>query len=64
MLPWASHEVLRVSVFDLPERGWDLGSMFFVADEIGDKMEEHYSPIFRLVEPRPSEQIIRFVSYD
>ena len=28
----ASHEVLRTSVFDLPERRWDLGSMFFVAD--------------------------------
>jgi hypothetical protein len=36
----ASHEVLRTSVFDLPERRWDLGSMFFVADGMSDEMEE------------------------
>jgi NNMT/PNMT/TEMT family len=36
----ASHEVLRTSVFDLPERRWDLGSMFFVADGMSTKMEE------------------------
>jgi NNMT/PNMT/TEMT family len=28
----AAHEVRTLSIFDLPERAWDLGSMFFVAD--------------------------------
>jgi hypothetical protein len=28
------HEVRRLSIFDLPARTWDLGSMFFVADGI------------------------------
>jgi hypothetical protein len=28
----ACHEVRRLSVLDLPERSWSLGSMFFVAD--------------------------------
>jgi hypothetical protein len=28
----AAHEIRRESVFELPERTWDLGSMFFVAD--------------------------------
>jgi len=28
----AVHEIRRVSIFDLPPRTWDLGSMFFVAD--------------------------------
>jgi hypothetical protein len=28
----AAHEVRTLSVFDLPRRNWDLGSMFFVAD--------------------------------
>jgi hypothetical protein len=28
----AHHEVRHVSIFDLPRRAWDLGSMFFVAD--------------------------------
>ena len=28
----AVHEIRTVSIFDLPPRTWDLGSMFFVAD--------------------------------
>ena len=28
----AAHEIRTVSIFDLPPRTWDLGSMFFVAD--------------------------------
>jgi hypothetical protein len=28
----AAHEVRTLSIFDLPRRAWDLGSMFFVAD--------------------------------
>jgi hypothetical protein len=28
----AAHEVRTLSIFDLPPRTWDLGSMFFVAD--------------------------------
>ena len=28
----AAHEIRTVSIFDLPARAWDLGSMFFVAD--------------------------------
>jgi NNMT/PNMT/TEMT family len=28
----SAHEVRRLSVFDLPARAWDLGTMFFVAD--------------------------------
>ena len=28
----AVHEIRTVSIFDLPARAWDLGSMFFVAD--------------------------------
>jgi hypothetical protein len=30
----AGHEIRTVSIFDLPPRTWDLGSMFFVADGI------------------------------
>jgi hypothetical protein len=28
----AGHDVRKLSIFDLPRRAWDLGSMFFVAD--------------------------------
>jgi hypothetical protein len=28
----AVHEIRTISIFDLPPRAWDLGSMFFVAD--------------------------------
>jgi TIR domain-containing protein/NNMT/PNMT/TEMT family protein len=35
-----AHEVLRGSIFDLPRRTWDLGSMFFVADGITDDEAE------------------------
>jgi NNMT/PNMT/TEMT family protein len=30
----ARHEIRRLSIFGLPRRAWDLGSMFFVADGI------------------------------
>jgi hypothetical protein len=36
----AHHDILRLSIFELPRRAWDLGSMFFVADGISsDEME-------------------------
>jgi hypothetical protein len=35
-----AHEICRGSIFELPERAWDLGSMFFVADGMThDEME-------------------------
>jgi hypothetical protein len=36
----AVHEVRTLSIFDLPPRTWDLGSMFFVADGITENQEE------------------------
>ena len=33
----AVHEIRTVSIFDLPPRTWDLGSMFFVADGMTDR---------------------------
>lgn len=36
----AAHEVRPLSIFNLPERTWDLGSMFFVADGITEDREE------------------------
>ena len=36
----AAHEVRSLSIFDLPRRTWDLGSMFFVADGITEDHEE------------------------
>jgi NNMT/PNMT/TEMT family len=36
----AAHEVRTLSIFDLPSRTWDLGSMFFVADGITEDREE------------------------
>lgn len=36
----AAHEVRALSIFDLPPRTWDLGSMFFVADGITEDLEE------------------------
>lgn len=36
----AVHEVKAVSIFDLPPRTWDLGSMFFVADGMTTDKEE------------------------
>jgi hypothetical protein len=36
----AIHEIQRLSVFDLPRRSWDLGSMFFVADGMTDDEAE------------------------
>lgn len=36
----AMHEVRTLSIFDLPPRTWDLGSMFFVADGITEDREE------------------------
>jgi hypothetical protein len=34
------HEVQAVSIYDLPPRTWDLGSMFFVADGMSDDEDE------------------------
>lgn len=36
----AAHEVRALSIFDLPPRTWDLGSMFFVADGITEDQAE------------------------
>jgi hypothetical protein len=36
----AAHEVRTLSIFDLPPRTWELGSMFFVADGITEDQEE------------------------
>jgi hypothetical protein len=36
----AGHEVRALSIFDLPPRTWDLGSMFFVADGMTDDKKE------------------------
>jgi hypothetical protein len=36
----AAHEVRALSIFDLPARAWDLGSMFFVADSMTEDPEE------------------------
>jgi hypothetical protein len=36
----AAHEVGQVSIFDLPPRTYDLGSMFFVADGMTEDWEE------------------------
>jgi len=35
-----AHEVRALSIFDLPRRTWDLGSMFFVADGLTEDREE------------------------
>jgi hypothetical protein len=35
-----SHDIRRLSIFDLPPRTWDLGSMFFVADGITSDEDE------------------------
>jgi hypothetical protein len=36
----AAHEVRALSIFDLPRRTWDLGSMFFVADGLTEDHTE------------------------
>jgi hypothetical protein len=36
----AGHEVRTLSIFELPRRTWDLGSMFFVADGMTTDQEE------------------------
>ena len=36
----AVHEVRALSIFDLPRRTWDLGSMFFVADGLTEDRAE------------------------
>jgi NNMT/PNMT/TEMT family len=41
----ASHEICRLSIFDLPRRTWDLGSMFFVADGITSDEAEFESAV-------------------
>ena len=41
----ATHEIRRESIFELPERTWDLGSMFFVADGMTTDEEEFESAV-------------------
>jgi hypothetical protein len=41
----AVHEVRTVSIFDLPPRTWDLGSMFFVADGVTTDEAEFESAV-------------------
>lgn len=41
----ARHDILRLSIFDLPRRTWDLGSMFFVADGISSDETEFESAV-------------------
>jgi hypothetical protein len=36
----AAHEIRPLSIFELPRREWDLGSMFFVADGMTTEEEE------------------------
>jgi hypothetical protein len=39
------HDILRTSIFDLPPRRWDLGSMYFVADGLSDDETEFDSAV-------------------
>jgi hypothetical protein len=41
----AAHEIRRESIFELPERTWNLGSMFFVADGMTTDEEEFNSAV-------------------
>jgi hypothetical protein len=41
----AAHEIRRQSIFELPKRTWDLGSMFFVADGMTTDEEEFESGV-------------------
>lgn len=41
----AAHQIRHLSVFDLPRRTWDLGSMFFVADGITSEEAEFESAV-------------------
>lgn len=45
----AIHEIKRLSIFDLPGRTWDLGSMFFVADGITTDEAEFESAVRRFL---------------
>jgi hypothetical protein len=40
------HEVRTLSVFQLPSKTWDLGSMFFVADGISEDTAEFESAVW------------------
>jgi hypothetical protein len=41
----AAHQIRRQSIFKLPERTWDLGSMFFVADGMTNDEAEFESAV-------------------
>jgi hypothetical protein len=41
----AVHEIRTLSIFDIPPRGWDLGSMFFVADGMTSDEAEFESAV-------------------
>ena len=44
-----NHDVLAMSIFDLPERSWDLGSMYFVADGLSDDEAEFDLAVRRFI---------------
>lgn len=43
------HDIVKVSVFDLPASTWDLGSMFFVADGISSDEAEFEAAVRRFL---------------
>jgi NNMT/PNMT/TEMT family len=45
----AQHDIVKVSVFDLPANTWDLGSMFFVADGISSDEAEFEAAVRRFL---------------
>jgi hypothetical protein len=46
----AVHEIRTLSIFDLPPRTWDLGSMFFVADGITTDEAEFKSAVRKFLD--------------
>jgi len=45
----AAHQIRRESIFELPERAWDLGTMFFVADGMTTDEAEFESAVRRFI---------------
>src|SRR5262249_21348737 len=43
------HDILTMSIFELPERTWDLGSMYFVADGLSDDEAEFDAAVRRFI---------------
>ena len=46
----AAHEIRPLSIFDLPRREWDLGSMFFVADGMTTDEDEFERAVRRFLD--------------